>query len=43
MQQLTVDLGMHKLSPSDAQVKKSVRQIAIHKGWDPVTNVSRLD
>ncbi|KAI9554581.1 hypothetical protein GHT06_019854 [Daphnia sinensis] len=38
MKQLTVELGMHKLNPSDAQIKKSVRQITIHSGWDSNTN-----
>lgn len=38
IKQLTVELGMHTLNPSDAQVKKSVRQITIHRGWNPNTN-----
>ncbi|XP_057374920.1 trypsin-1-like [Daphnia carinata] len=38
MKQLTVDLGMHKLNPSDAQETKSVGQITIHRGWDSNTN-----
>ena len=37
---LTVDLGMHVQSPSDAQVTANVRRWAIHWGWNAVTNVS---
>jgi hypothetical protein len=37
---LTVDLGMHVQSPSDAQVTAKVRRLAIHWGWNAVTNVS---
>lgn len=40
IRQLTVELGMHKLSPSDAQVTKNVRRLTIHKEWNPDTNVS---
>ena len=37
---LTVDLGMHVQSPSDAQVTAKVRRWAIHWGWNAATNVS---
>ncbi len=36
---LTVDLGMHVQSPSDAQVTKNVRKIAIHWAYNSITNV----
>jgi hypothetical protein len=37
---LTVDLGMHVRSPSDAQVTKNVRKIAIHWAFNSITYVS---
>jgi hypothetical protein len=40
IRQLTVELGMHRLNPSDAQVTKKVRRLTIHKEWNPDTNVS---
>ena len=40
IRQLTVELGMHKLNPSDAQVTKNVRRLTIHKEWNPDTNVN---
>lgn len=37
---LTVDLGMHVQSPSDAQVTKNVRKISIHWAYNSLTHVS---
>lgn len=38
--QLSVELGMHVLNPSDAEMKKPVRRIIIHRGWSRSTKVS---
>ena len=39
---MTVDLGMHVQSPSDAKVTKNVRRVVIHWGWNPTNHVSLI-
>lgn len=38
IKELSVDLGMHSLEPSDAQETRAVRRVTIHGRWDPATN-----
>ncbi|XP_059351329.1 uncharacterized protein LOC130696997 [Daphnia carinata] len=38
IKELSVDLGMHSLEPSDAQETRAVRRVIIHGQWDPATN-----
>ncbi|KAI9554652.1 hypothetical protein GHT06_019925 [Daphnia sinensis] len=38
IKELSVELGMHTLEPSDAQETRSVRRVTIHGRWDPATN-----
>ncbi|XP_032786100.1 serine protease 44 [Daphnia magna] len=40
--QLSVELGMHVLNPSDAEMKKPVRRIIIHRGWSRSTKYNDI-
>ncbi|XP_057376099.1 tryptase gamma-like [Daphnia carinata] len=40
--QLSVEMGMHVLNPSDAEMKKPVRRIIIHRGWSRSTKYNDI-